>query len=141
MEQVEPRRPGRPRRDEVTQTERRRRKGGSVEKLAIPDAIKDAHPEMDFRWSRGDAGRIYQLTNNDDWDTVPDVEPIHGGKGEDGKGMKLHLLMKPKAFMREDQRSKMATLDARDKEQLGRPDAAKAAETGAEVYSVPGNRI
>jgi len=142
MEQPsETRRPGRPKREDVTQSERRRRKGGSVEKLAIPNEVKDAHPDMEFRWARDDGGRIYQLTHNDDWDTVPGVAPIHGGKGSDGKGMNLQLLMKPRAFMREDQKEKMKLLDQRDKEQLGRPDAARAAEQGLEHYSVPGNKI
>lgn len=142
MEQHEAtRRPGRPKREDVTQSERRRRKGGSVEKLAIPEEVKKAHPDMEFRWARDDGGRIYQLTNNDDWDNVPNVAPIHGGKGSDGKGMQMHLLMKPKAFMAEDRAEKMKALENRDKEQLSRPDAAKAAEQGLEHYSVPGNKI
>lgn len=135
------RRPGRPKREEETQTERRRRKGGTTEKLAIPDAVKQQYPDMEFRWGRDDGNRMHQLTQNDDWDAVPGVKPIHGGKGENGQGMNMHLLMKPKAFMREDQAAKMAALDTRDKEQLSRPDAAKAAEQGMEHYSVPGNRI
>lgn len=134
-------RPGRPKRAEVTENERRRRKGAATHKLAIPDAVKDAHPNMEFRWGRDLGGRMQQLTQSDDWDKVPEVEPIHGGTGEAGTGYKLHLLMKPKAFLEEDRREKLAMLDAREKEALSRPDAKTAIEAGLDSYTVPGSKI
>ncbi len=134
-------RQGRPKREETTQTERRRRKGGTAQKLEIPENVRKAHPDMEFRWGRDDGGRLQQLTQSDDWDTVPNVTPIHGGKGSDGRGMNLHLLMKPKAFMEEDRAEKMARIDDTVKAQFARPDAARAVEQGAEIYSVPGNKI
>lgn len=142
MEQLsETQRPGRPKRAEVTQRERRRRSGGTQPKLAIPDHIKQRHPDMEFRWARDDGGRMQQLTINDDWDPVPGVEPIHGGKGESGLAMKKYLLMKPKVFMEQDRAEKLARIDATVKGQLARPEAAKAVEQGHEYYSVPGNKI
>jgi len=133
---------GRPSRAEVTQTERRRRKGGIVDKLAIPESITKAHPDMEFRWGRDEAGRIQQLTQNDDWDIVPDVGPIHGGNGEAGKGMQMRLLMKPKAFMAQDRAEKEDALKAIEQAQVEKhPDAATATANGAEMYSVPGNKI
>lgn len=137
----EPRRPGRPKREEVTKTERRRRAGGTTDKLAIPDSVLKAHPDMEFRWARDEGGRMQQLTVHDDWDKVPAVDPIHGGKGENGQGMKLHLLMKPKAFMEEDRREKQALNEKRVQDRLAVPDAKTASETGAEYYSVPGNKL
>lgn len=134
-------RPGRPTRGEVTQTERRRRKGGTIDKLAIPQSVKDAHPDMEFRWARDDGGRIQQLTISDDWDKVPGVDPIHGGKSEAGTAMKLHLLMKPKSFMDQDRAEKLARNEATVKQQLARPEAPQAVEQGAELYSVPGNKL
>jgi len=135
------RRPGRPPRAETTQTERRRRTGGTTVKLAIPAAIIKAHPDMEFRWGRDDEGRIQQLTQNDDWDKVPDLDPIHGGIGRAGQPMKQYLLMKPKRFMEEDRAEKLARIDDTVNAQLSRPDPVKAVEQGAEMYSVPGNKI
>jgi hypothetical protein len=137
----ETRRPGRPKREEATQAERRRRKGGTTDKLMIPDSVKKQHPEMEFRWARDDGGRMQQLTINDDWDKVPGVDPIHGGKGEAGTAMKMHLLMKPKAFMDEDRREKESRNRAIVQDRLAHPDAKKAVEQGAEMYSVPGNKL
>jgi hypothetical protein len=134
-------RPGRPKRAEVTQTERRRRKGGTTDKLAIPAAVTEKHPDMEFRWARDDGNRMEQLTKNDDWDKVPDVDPIHGGRGEAGTAMKMHLLMKPKAFMADDRREKDARNRAIVEERLLHPEAKTAVEQGADMYSVPGNKL
>lgn len=140
-EQEAPRRPGRPKKSEATTTERRRRKGGSTHKLAIPDAVKKAHPNMEFRWGRDTDARIQKLTQDDDWDKVPGQKPIHGGTDAGGNGFKMHLLMKPSAFWQDDQQEKLDALKAKDQEALSRPDAKTATETGAGMYSVPGNKI
>lgn len=138
---TEARRPGRPKREEVTQTERRRRSSGTANKLAIPPEVIKAHPDMEFRWGRDDEGRIQQLTQNDDWDKVPEVDPIHAGTGRAGQAMKQYLLMKPKRFMEQDRAEKLARIDNTVANQMARPDAAQAVEMGAEMYSVPGNKI
>lgn len=140
-EELVARRPGRPKREEVTNTERRRRKGGPTHKLAIPQAVKDQYPNMEFRWARDDGTRMQQLTVNDDWDAVPNVKPIHGGKGEAGTAMNMHLLMKPKKFMDEDRAEKLATIKQTEQMALSRPDAKIATEQGLEMYSVPGNKL
>ena len=132
---------GRPKREEKTQTERRRRTGGTTHKLAIPQQVIDAHPDMDFRWGRDDGGRMQQLTQSDDWDHVPNVTPLHGGRGDSGTSMKMHLLMKPKKFMAEDRTEKLARIKALEQDQLARPDAKTATESGADEYSVPGNKL
>lgn len=138
---AEPRRPGRPKRDETTNTERRRRPGGTANALTIPTEIIAAHPDMEFRWGRDDEGRIQQLTQADDWEKVPGVEPIHGGPARSGGAMKMHMLMKPKTFMAEDQAEKLAKLKAQEQAALARPDAAQALSSGVDMYSVPGNKL
>lgn len=135
------RRPGRPKRAEVTGTSRRRRKGGKGHKLAIPEEVKDRHPEMEFRWARDDGSRMDQLTKSDDWDKVPNVKPIHGGVKASGAAMELHLLMKPKAFMEQDRAEKEAALKRSEQDRLAHPDAKTATQSGSEMYSVPGNKI
>ena len=136
-----PRRPGRPKREEVTATERRRRKGAATHKLAIPEAIQKKHPEMEFRWGRDLGARMQQLTQSDDWDKVPGVDPIHGGTGEAGQGFKMHLLMKPREFMEADRQEKLAALKAMEVQALSRPDAKTATEAGMDSYTVPGSKI
>lgn len=84
---------------------------------------------------------MQQLTVSDDWDKVPEVTPIHGGKGESGAGMKMHLLMKPRAFLEEDRAERAAANRAHELEQLARPEKAQALEQGAEMYSVAGNKL
>lgn len=138
---AETRRPGRPKRDETTNTERRRRPGGNADKLAIPPDIIARHPDMEFRWGRDDQGRIQELTQADDWERVPGVDPIHGGKGQEGNGMKMHMLMKPKEFMAQDRAEKLSRLKAQEQDALSRPDATNAIASGAEMYSVPGNKL
>jgi len=138
----QPRRPGRPKREEVTNTERRRRKAGNTtHKLAIPDHIKRKHPGMEFRWGRDEDGRIEQLTQADDWDPVPDVQPIHAGVGKTGAGIKLHLLMKSESFMEMDRAEKMERILKTEKDQLAHLDKKQAIEAGAETYAVPGNKL
>lgn len=135
------RRPGRPKKSEVTETRRRRRKGGTTHKLKIPQEIIAKHPDMEFRWARDEGGRIDQLTKDDDWDSVPNVAPIHGGESRGGQAMNLHLLMKPKKFMAEDRAEKEEALKAMEQSKLSVPDAKTATETGADMYAVPGNKI
>lgn len=136
-----PRRPGRPKREEVTTTERRRRKGAVTSKLAIPDSVLKSHPGMEFRWARDLGGRMQQLTQSDDWDKVPDVDPIHGGTGESGQGFKMHLLMKPKEYLEADRAEKLEMLAERDRQSLARPDAKTATDAGLDSYTVPGSKI
>lgn len=140
-EKTATRRPGRPKRAEVTKTERRRRKGGATHKLKIPDSIKAKYPDMDFRWGLDDEGRIQQLTESDDWDKVPGIDPIHAGTGGSGVAVKQHLLMKPTAFMEADRQEMLEGLESKERDALSRPNAKQATDMGAEMYSVPGNKL
>lgn len=135
------RRPGRPKREEVTETKRRRRKDGTTEKLAIPQDVIDKHPDMEFRWGRDDDARLYQLTKSDDWDNVPGVDPIHGGSKKNGSAMQLHLLMKPKEFMAEDRAKKLDALRETEQSKLTLPDLKTATQAGGSQYAVDGNKL
>lgn len=135
-------REGRPKREEITKTERRRRKAGNKEStLTIPQEVFDKHPEMDFRWGLDSEGRMEQLTQNDDWDKVPGVEPIHAGTNSAGNAVKHHALMKPKKFMQEDRAEKRARLDDLEQSKLNIPDKQQAIARGAPTYAVEGNKI
>lgn len=135
-------RSGRPTREEATKTERRRRKaGGITNKLQIPADVLAKHPDKEFYWAKDDEGRMQQLTVNDDWDKVPDVQPIHAGTGAGGHAIKHHLLMKPKAFVEQDRAEKLRVLDELEQSALARPEAKQAIAQGADMYSVPGNKL
>ena len=124
------------------QTERRRRQGGTQQaKLAISQSIKDAHPNMEFRWARDDEGRMEQLTQNDDWDLVPNVKPIHAGINKAKQAINHHLVMKPTKFMEQDNAEKMARIDDMEKAALAKPDSKSAIAEGSDTYAVPGNKI
>ena len=137
----EPRRPGRPKREEETKTERRRRAGGYVSKLKIPDRIAAQYPDMEFRWVKDEGGRVEQLTVNDDWDAVPDVKPIHAGTGMNGKAVNLLLHMKPKKYMEEDRREQERRREEQLQSTLSRPESKHAIEQGQAIYSVSGNKL
>ncbi len=133
---------GRPKKAEVAKTERRRRKGGVKQStLTISKAIKEKHPDMEFRWARDDGGRMEQLTVNDDWDIVPDVKPIHAGINGANKAIDHHLVMKPLEFIKQDNAEKMQRLDDLEKAALANPEKATAIAEGSDTYSVPGNKI
>jgi|GEM_PF-3199949 len=139
---TETRRPGRPKKDEATQTERRRRRGSTqINKLAVPEEVQKLHPDMEFRWGSDTEGRMQQLTVNDDWDKVPGVKHIHGGTDKTGNGIKQFLLMKPKKLMDEDRAEKMSRIDALQKNALSKPTAEQAIAAGADQYAVPGNKL
>ncbi len=137
----EPTRSGRPKREEATQTERRRRKGGTQQKLAIPDEYTRKYPEMDFRHAVDDEGRIEQLTQNDDWEKVPGAPTIHAGTGAGGQATKYHLLMKPKKFMAQDRAEREAHRQRIQQQQTAHPEAQQAIASGSDNYSPPGNQI
>jgi len=139
--QEAPRR-GRPPRAETAQQDRRRRKGGaSAGALDIPEAVRAKYPDADFRWALDQEGRIQKLTQNDDWDVVPDFDSRHAGAGKNGNSIRNVLLMKPKNFIEEDRAEKMESLRNRDQGLLAGPTKEQAVAGGADSYVVPGNKL
>lgn len=94
------------------QTQRRRRMDGTLDqsmdmKLAVPPKIQAEHGASHrLRWFNDVGPRIYNATERDDWDKVPNVEPRPVGTDEHGKPILAHLLMKPRPFDAEDQARK-----------------------------------
>jgi hypothetical protein len=123
--------------------ERRRRFDGNLDRtfqltLAIPDKARDSHPDHDFRWINDDGNRMYAKTQLDDWDTVPEVDPITVGTDREGRPMKAHLCMKRKDFCAEDQARKMADLKEQEMGMIqGARDAASRSDLPDELAYVP----
>lgn len=93
--------------------QRRRRLDGTLDKmqelrLAIPQSVRDAYPDRDFRWFNDEGTRIHNKTVLDDWDKVPGVDPYISGTTKDNKPLKSYLCMKPTEFVREDELRKEA---------------------------------
>lgn len=133
---------GRPSRTETAAADRRRRKTGEqTDALNISDEVRAKFPDMDFRWARDDEGRIAQLTQNDDWDTVPDVKHIHAGVSKASQPISHVLLMKPKAFIEEDRNAKLAELKRQETGLLPTQTKEQALAVGQTTYAVPGNKI
>lgn len=133
----------RPERATEERRERRRRTDGSLDrmtsfKMAIPQSVSDKYADRDFRWFNDVGNRIHAKTELDDWDKVPNVEPLTVGTDGEGKPIKAYLCMKPKEFVREDNAAKEAMLKEQEKGMLRGPDNADLAGVS---YAVEGNSI
>ncbi|NYD88754.1 hypothetical protein [Sphingomonas melonis] len=139
-------------RDRATEetTQRRRRMDGTLDqsldmKLAVPPAIEAQHGQSHrLRWFNDVGPRIYNATERDDWDRVPDVDPRPVGTDEHGKPIMAHLLMKPLAFDAEDQARK--DVRRREVEQQALSGAptdpeGRDARDADKRFAVDGNRV
>lgn len=124
----EKRGPGRPRKEESPrrEQERRRRKGEEANlagKLAVPPHLLDT-TRFVYRWINDEQnGRIYTMTNRDDWDLVDAKDPDAKsddlgakfrravGSHKDGSTKWAYLARKPKTFYDEDKAAEQAALD------------------------------
>lgn len=96
--------------------QRRRRDDTSLDgsqrlKLAIPSEVQarlDAEGRTP-RWAEKNSTRMYELTQKDDYDVVPDVAPIATRSLRDGSPIEMVLLSKPKDFIEQDRRKKEST--------------------------------
>ena len=128
---------GRPPRDQVEQTERRRRQPGSLNRmgtsaLSIPEECKD--PDYHYHWVNDVRGRVQALTTHDDYDivTIDELEETgrrnrsdfslnrasFGGNGStvslavERDGTKAILLKKRQAFYDADYQEGLEARDA-----------------------------
>ena len=136
MEKKETR--GRDGKAETETTERRRKrgnKGGLSTKLAITDKIRDNNAGYDLRWINDDAIRLYEVTNEDDWDFVASdgkLSPSADGAltryvgMKDGKPMNAYLMRKPKAYRAEDKANEQEALDEKMKQISRNAEGAEA---------------
>lgn len=143
---------GIPNRAEAVQSERRRRRDDTLNrvhhlKLAIPAEFRD-DKEHEYRWINDENSRVYDLTKEDDWDICTTSKPetsdddrVRRPVGtKDGKPLYAYLVRKPKAFYDEDKRRNAARVAGAEQELLTRPptDNSQAAATN---YVTPGSTI
>lgn len=105
----------------------RRRKGalgGAKRRLAVNEAQLD-RSNYDYRFINDDPGRVYSLTQEDDWEIVPDPsrttkEDADGlgagiskvvGKDDHGRPVSAFLVRKPKHFADADKQAKQDQID------------------------------
>lgn len=111
-----------PRRGRRANAERatRRRRGGSdadTSALAVPEEVSRelAANGLEGRWINDLGNRIYNKTVLDDWDKVPNVEPVPVGMdSRTGKPIMAYYCAKPKEFLAEDNRRRMDTIAKRE---------------------------
>lgn len=161
-----PRGPGRPsnaelaaraqsqRSDEV-KARRRRREGLGEDrslKLYVPSEMKD--PNFSYRWVNDRAGRVRQMTQDDDWDIVststlggdPDPEKntaegtVMARVGDKFTGERMTLLRKPKEYYDADRKERFKRLDEIEETMRRGPPAAGGDQLGAQDNAyVPGS--
>jgi len=112
-------------RPRVEQERARRRRRDDVSMDGQKNLSVEGHldPNYEYRWINDDPGRVYRLTQRDDWDRV--TETMLGGRDDRDKGVgagverivgksdgkKAILVRKPKEFYVEDARQKQARID------------------------------
>lgn len=134
-------------RAEALQQERRRRRDGTLDRmseltLAVPETVKEDHPDHTFRWVNDAGNRMHRMTVRDDWDKVDGVAPIPVGTDKEGKPIYAHLCKKPREFWDEDQRSRMTALKEQERGLLRAAKSDPQDNRSEDVsYVVPGNTI
>ena len=134
----------------ATQERQRRRKPGSINAMAGKRLTVDTSkldPNYEYRWINDDPGRVYQMTENDDWDIVENHEiktdaagqgsevSAIVGKTDSGEGKRAFLVRKLKEWHDEDQAEKQKQVEETD-EAIRR---GKLAEADAEAQSMAGH--
>lgn len=133
------------------EAQRRRRRGddelGADKRLPIPPEVQAwaDQNDMHLRWVNDEGNRMHRFTQRDDYDPVPNVEPVPVGT-QDGVSIKAHLLAKPKAFKREDEARAEARRKANEEALFRDPNAAAAASKkpqpgGAETFMTESSGI
>lgn len=125
--QLEPREPrARRSRDDEEATERRRRQDADTtgKRLAVNMGLLD-HSRFAYRWVNDAPARLFQLTQQDDWDIVKangdavkadntdlgDAVSIVVGTKPDGSALRSYLCRKPRRYFDEDRQKRQTELD------------------------------
>lgn len=136
--------------EEVKQQRRRRSDSGATAglKLHVPSDMKD-EVNFAYRWVNDRAGRLHQMTKEDDWDVVSTDRPDQLTSASEGSvmnravdkasGEKAVLLRKPRKFFDADRLEKQKPVD--EIEKALRHGSAPSSEglSGSEAY-VPGGK-
>lgn len=125
-----------PSRAAAEHAERRRRNGVQLDTsaLAIPEHIKRdlAEKGLEGRWINDLGNRMYQKTELDDWDRVPEVEPVPVGvDSRTGNPILAHYCAKPAEFLKEDNRARTAKWNAQETAIFAGRDDGELAGDGA----------
>ena len=104
-------------------SERRRRDGISLsgyrDRLHVDEQLLDRE-NFSYRWINDEPGRVYQMTQQDDWDIVSDRDSDSGmgsetanqvGSGAEGSPLRAILVRKPKEYFDEDKNKKQRHID------------------------------
>ena len=124
-DEVEPERDRIDRKDDIQARRRRRSDLGDSRnlKLHIPESLKD--PEFTYRWINDRAGRVRQMTVEDDWDVVDisklgaDPDPdrnisegtVLNRVGDKATGERMVLVRKRKEFYESDRKERYERLN------------------------------
>jgi hypothetical protein len=113
----------RPARAEVEKETRRRRQDMGLGRMRTLDVVGDKDPNFEYRWVNDEPGRMYQLTQADDWDVVQQGElgKVHEkdkgvGTGiervvDKRTGKRAVLLRKKKDYYIADKAKEQASID------------------------------
>lgn len=130
----------------------RRRRGNSEvttgKRLPIPPEVEARLKAEGLtpRWANDEGNRIHQLTVQDDYDVVEDVEPVPIGTSKDGKPIMARLLAKRTDFINEDRAEREKVRANTEKSllrgQVPQTAGADAAPSGpSDFYAAKGNKV
>lgn len=163
--EVEAPRRGRKPRAEMVSAERRRRKAGSLNRMAQMklDCIDPASLDLDnyvYRWVNDEPGKLRQATKGDDYDFVgteelgenfdpeqTDSESFERvrmvcGTTKDGAALYTYLCKKPRSFWETDNEEMVQAREAMMAGRVYRGEATQEEESlGDEFYVPEGNQI
>lgn len=139
-------------RAEAIQTERRRRRDGSIDKmhhmkLALPAEFANDKDHA-YYWANDDNSRIEDLTVRDDWDKCTisgheagetDTVRRQVGTKKEGGPLYAYLLRKPMEYYEEDKRKGAERNAETEKQAIAQVPANLSPATGA--YVAPGSSI
>lgn len=112
-------------RQDTIKAERRRRNTDALEgkrrRLAVNEASLD-RDKYEYRFANDVGGRIFDLTQNDDWEVVPNdgnqTSVSEGtnvarnvGTTDKGEGIRSVLLRKPRKYYNDDEAAKQRRID------------------------------
>ena len=143
-------------RAEENKARRRRREGLGEErnlKLYVPREMKD--PNFEYRWVNDRAGRVRQMTVEDDWDVVDtaklggDPDPaantaegtVMSRVGDKYTGERMTLIRKPKEFYDEDRAVKAARYEQIEASMRRKPPATQGGLSDADHTYIPGTGV
>lgn len=130
--------------------ERRRRNSDALQgkrrRLSVNESALD-RDKYEYRWANDEGNRIFDLTEQDDWEVVPDRDgkvraqtqgdgakvSVPTGTGEKGATIHSVLLRKPRNYYNDDYRASQARID--DTESAMKQGVAPGADQHGHEYT------